>query len=82
MSAPATIDPEEAGILRGAAAALRRRAGRQAKMANDGTAHAEDGSPIRTGEAAIAVRVSLTLARLAAEFEFELSTAAANERAQ
>ena len=77
MSAPATIDPEEAEIMRGAAAALRRRADRQAERAKDGTVHSEDGSPIRTGEAAIAVRVSLTLAQLAAEFERELSTTTA-----
>lgn len=64
-------------MMRGAAAALRRRADRQAKMAKDGTATAEDGSPIRTGEAAIAARVSITLAKLADEFEFELSTATA-----
>ena len=77
MSSPATLDPEEAEMLRGAALALRRRADRQAKLVKDGTALGENGSPIRTGEAAIAVRVSLTLARLAAEFEREWSTAVA-----
>jgi hypothetical protein len=66
------IDPIEAALKAGAASALRARADRQAKISQDGTATAEDGSPIRTGEAAIAVRVSLTLAQLAAEFEREL----------
>jgi hypothetical protein len=69
MIAPATIDPEEAEMLRGAAVALRRRADRQEKLAKDGTAHSANGSPIRTGEAAIAVRVAATLSQLAAEFE-------------
>jgi hypothetical protein len=73
MTSPAAIDPWEADLLRGAALALRRRADRQARMAEDGTAHADDGSPIRPGEAAIAVRVSLTLAQLATDFELELS---------
>jgi hypothetical protein len=77
MRAPAPLDPEEAEILRGAAAVLRRRADRQAKMTKDGTSYAESASPIRTGEAAIAARVSLTLSQLAAEFELELPPAAA-----
>jgi hypothetical protein len=77
MSAPATIDAWEAELLLGTVLALRRRADRQAKRAQDGTAHADDGSPIMTGEAAIAARVSLTLSQLAAEFELELSPLAA-----
>jgi hypothetical protein len=68
MTSPA-LDPREAEMMRGAALALRRRADRQAKLAEDGTATAEDGSRILTGEAAIATRVSMTLAELAAEFE-------------
>ena len=44
MSAPATIDPEEAEMMRGAAAALRRRAARQAEKAKDGTTAGEKGS--------------------------------------
>jgi hypothetical protein len=74
MSAPAR-DPVEIEFMTGAATALRRRADRQARMAEDGTATAEDGSRILTGEAAIATRVSMTLAELAAEFELELSAA-------
>jgi hypothetical protein len=70
-------DPMEAGLLRGAAAALRRRADRQAKRAKDGATIVENGSFIRTGEAAIAVRVSLTLSELAAELEGELPPAPA-----
>jgi hypothetical protein len=75
MTSPATLDPCEIEMVRGAALALRRRADRQARMAENGTAHAEDGSRILTGEAAIATRVSMTLAELAAEFELELSAA-------
>jgi hypothetical protein len=81
MTSPA-LDPREAEMMRGAALALRRRADGQAKLAEDGTATAEDGSRILMGEAAIATRVSLTLAKLAAEFEAELSAATVeNERA-
>jgi hypothetical protein len=75
MTSPAAIAPWEADLLRGAALALRRRADRQARLAEDGTATAEDGSRILTGEAAIATRVSMTLAELATEFELELSAA-------
>jgi hypothetical protein len=64
----------EADILRGAAVALRRRADRQTKKAEDGTTIGEKGSPVRTGEAAIAVRVAETLSQLAEEFEAELSS--------
>jgi excisionase family DNA binding protein len=78
MTAPATIDPEETEMLRDAAAALRRRADRQAKMAKDGTAIGEDGSQILTGAAAIAVRVSTALSKLAAEFELEFPPTTAN----
>jgi hypothetical protein len=75
--ADAVLDPWEADLLRGAVAALRRRAALQAKRAQDGTVRADDGSSIRTGEAAIADRVSLTPAALANEFELELPPAAA-----
>jgi hypothetical protein len=71
------IDPIEAALKAGAASALRARADRQAKISKDGTVYSDDGSPIRSGEGAIAARVALTLARLAAEFELELSTATA-----
>jgi hypothetical protein len=66
-------DPLESAFLAGAATGLRRRAGRQAQLAADGTS-TEHGSVIQTGEAAIAVRVAVALAALAAEFESEAST--------
>lgn len=47
-------------------------------MAKDGKAIGEDGSQILTGEAAIAVRVSITLSKLAAEFELEFPPTTAN----
>jgi hypothetical protein len=68
------IDPIEAALKAGAASALRARADRQEKLAKDGT---ESGSPILTGEGAIAARVAITLHELANEFELELSTATA-----
>jgi hypothetical protein len=75
MPPMSVLDPDEVEMMRWAVVALRRRADRQEKLAKDGTAYSEDGSPIRTGEAAIAVRVSMTLAELASEFELELSAA-------
>jgi hypothetical protein len=63
------LDHLEADMRLGAAAALRKRAARQAKLAKDGTSTGERGAIIRTGEAAIADLLAATLARLAAEFE-------------
>jgi hypothetical protein len=48
------IDPLEAELMRGAAAALRNRAKRQAKIAAEGTTFGDRGVAIRSGEAAIA----------------------------
>jgi hypothetical protein len=60
------LEPIEIELLTGASVALRKRADRQAKMANDGT-----------GEGAVAARVSLVLAELANEFDHEVARAAA-----
>jgi hypothetical protein len=62
-------DPLETDMMRGAALALRRRADRQAKIARDGTTHGDRGVSVRTGEAAIANRLSAVLSARAAEFE-------------
>jgi hypothetical protein len=61
MGDPAPLDPIETAFKTGAAAALRRRADRQARLANDGG-----------GEGAIAGRLAATLLDLAAELEAEL----------
>jgi hypothetical protein len=66
------LDRDEIEITCGAAQALRKCAERQARIAENGTTFGERGSTIRTGEAAIATRVALTLASLAAELEAEL----------
>jgi hypothetical protein len=47
-------DPLEADMLRGAVAALRKRAQRQAQPAAAGTTRGDRGVSVRTGEAAIA----------------------------
>jgi hypothetical protein len=65
------IDPTEVDIIAGAIAALRKRAARQIQLAKDGTTSAEDGSPILTGEAAIALRVAKSLFELIDELERE-----------
>ena len=62
-------DPLEADMMRGAALALRRRADRQAQLAEAGTTFGDRGVSMRTGEAAIADRLSAALSALAAEFE-------------
>jgi hypothetical protein len=62
-------DPLEADMLQGAASALRNRAERQAKLAQAGTMRGDRGVSVRTGEAAIADRLSAALSALAAEFE-------------
>ena len=72
------LDPLEAELLAGAAAALRKRAERQAKIAAEGTTFGDRGAVIKRGEAAIAERLSATLAALAAEFEREMRGCVAN----
>ena len=62
-------DPLEVDMMRGAALALRRRADRQAQLAEVGTTFGDRGVSVRTGEAAIADRLSAALSVLAAEFE-------------
>jgi hypothetical protein len=62
-------DPLAADMVRGAALALRRRADRQAQLAEAGTTFGDRGVSVRTGEAAIANRLSAALSALAAEFE-------------
>jgi hypothetical protein len=61
----------EAAILRGAALALRRRAERQAQLAADGMTIGERGVVFRTGEGALANRLSFAFASLADEIERE-----------
>jgi hypothetical protein len=59
----------EAEIYGGAVAALRKRAARQAAIAQSGAVVTEAGVIIRTGAAAIADRIAETLASLADELE-------------
>ena len=65
------IDPLEADMLRGGAAALRRSADRQAKIARDWTTRGDRGVNIRTGEGAIAGRLAEVFSQLADEFAAE-----------
>jgi hypothetical protein len=67
----AETDPLESDMLAGAAAALRKRADRQAKIAASWTTIGDRGAVIKRGEAAIAERMSTVLAQLADEFEQE-----------
>ena len=67
----ADTDPLESAFLAGAAAALRRRAARQAKIAAAGTTLGERGATIRTGESQIARILEATFSGLAAELERE-----------
>jgi hypothetical protein len=62
-------DPLEADMMLGAALALRRRANRQAQLAEAGTTFGDRGAYVRTGEAAMANRLSAVLSALAVEFE-------------
>jgi hypothetical protein len=62
-------DSLESAFLAGAVAALRRRADRQGKLAKEGTTIGERGVVFRTGEGALADRLSVVLSQLAAEFE-------------
>lgn len=64
-------DVLEAQILAGAAAALRRRAARQAQLAADGTIAGERGAIIQRGEAVLAARLASAFSDLAAELERE-----------
>jgi hypothetical protein len=68
------IQATEAAIVAGAVSALRKRATAQAAIASGGTAAAGDGFlnvTIRTGNATIAGRLAVGLARLADELEAE-----------
>lgn len=73
MSGHDTITEAEIAIVgairKGAVATLRRRAARQADLAQSGTATTETGIAIRSGEAAVAHRTAETLAALADEIE-------------
>ncbi len=62
-------DDIEAGLIAGAIAALRGRAERQAQIAKDGTVANERGVIIRTGEAAIALRLAEVFRTLADELD-------------
>jgi hypothetical protein len=59
----AEADPLESAFLAGAAAALRRRAARQAKISEQGTTIGERGVVFRTGEGVLADRLSLVSVR-------------------
>jgi hypothetical protein len=62
-------DEIEDDILAGAVRALRRRAQRQRKIAEAWTAHGARGVTVRSGEAAIALRISAALEAAADEIE-------------
>jgi hypothetical protein len=62
-------DPFEDAVCAGAVRALRRRAARQAAIAESWTARGARGAIIRQGEAAIALRIALALEETAAEIE-------------
>jgi hypothetical protein len=64
-------DPLQTAMLHGASRALRRRARRQEKLAESGTATEEGGAIIRTGEAVLAIRLASVFSQIAAEFEGE-----------
>ena len=64
-----SADDTELAILAAAAATLRRRAQRQARIAQDGTSIDHHGAIIRGGEEAIAQRIAEALNSLADEFE-------------
>ena len=66
-----SADDIELAILGAAAATLRRRAHRQARIAQDGTSVGDRGAIIRGGEEAIAQRIAETLNELADEFGAE-----------
>jgi hypothetical protein len=59
----------EADIHVGAIAALRRRAQRQRKIAESWTVYSERGVIVRSGEAAIALRIAAALEAAADELE-------------
>ena len=65
----AEADPIESAFLAGAVTALRRRAARQARIAEDGTTSGERNAVIRQGESAVALRLALALNELADELE-------------
>jgi hypothetical protein len=62
-------DPLEVDMMHGAALALRKRAERQAKIAEAGKTLGDRGVVIMTGAAVLADRLSTVLAELAAELE-------------
>jgi hypothetical protein len=62
-------DPIESAFMAGAVAALRRRADRQAKIAEAGTTRGDRGVAIRAGEAVLAARLSSVLTSLADDLE-------------
>ena len=66
-----SAEPLEDAFLAGAIAALRRRAARQAKIAQSWTSRGARGVNIRTGEGAIAARLAHAFNELAAELEAE-----------
>jgi hypothetical protein len=63
------IDALEADMMRGAIAALRRRAERQRKVASDWTVNGENGVRILSVEGRIAERIAVALDQAADEFE-------------
>ena len=65
----AEADPIESAILAGAVTARRRRAARQARIAENGTTSGERNTVIRQGESAVALRLARALNELADELE-------------
>jgi hypothetical protein len=62
-------DDVEAQIVAGAIAALRKRADRQKRIAQEGQIAGERGSVIRSGESSIALRLARTLREVADELD-------------
>jgi hypothetical protein len=65
-------DPFEDAVCAGAVRALRRRAARQAAIAESWTTHGARGVIVRSGEAAIALRIAEALDQAAHEIEAEV----------
>jgi hypothetical protein len=66
-----TRDPFENAVCAGAVAALRRRAKRQRAIADSWTVHGARGVIVRSGEAAIALRIADALDQAADAIEAE-----------
>jgi hypothetical protein len=72
----AEMEPLEREFIAGAISAIRRRAERQAQTAKFGTVIGERDAVIRTGEAAVAVRLAEALGTIADDLDRDLEAAA------